>query len=88
MLGGLACKMIARNQTTVIVFAVVVLILGFAEVAYLAATVDYGTPPVRDGATTMSEAAQKSQQHTPMWAALLRPLVGAGGILLGARLKR
>lgn len=42
-------------------------------------------PGVRDAAVSMSQAMSNAQQ--PMWVALLNPIIGALGVMTGARLR-
>jgi hypothetical protein len=63
-----------------------VIVLG----ALMAVPVVMSTDPARGGArpadATMTDAMNHARQ--PTWVALLNPLVGAAGVLLGAGLRR
>ncbi|HSN88947.1 MAG TPA: hypothetical protein VL025_19440 [Thermoanaerobaculia bacterium] len=84
IVGGLVSRLVARTQTGPRALAVVVLVLGFAMCAMIAMS---PPPPAdRPGDVPNMEAMQKAQ--TPLWVALLNPLVGAAGVLLGGRLKK
>ena len=80
MLGGYVCEAIARDERAPKLLAVLVLVLGFAfAVPVLTNTVP--SPP-REGAVSNTVAMQNAQQ--PPWVALLNPLFGAIGVLIGA----
>ena len=83
VLGGWICVLIARSFKTALVFAGIVVVLGML----LAIPVLTADPPTeaRTGELSNLEAMQKG--HQPGWVALLNPLVGAFGIIAGARLK-
>lgn len=84
IVGGLVSRLVARNQTGPRALAVVVLVLGFAMAAMIAMS---PTPPTdRPGDLPNMEAMMKAQ--TPLWVALLNPVLGAAGVLLGGRLKK
>ncbi len=84
VLAGLVCALIAKSSKPVMVLAGIALIMGLV-LAIPALT----TEPVIEERTEdlpSLEAMQKGQQ--PGWVALLNPLIGAAGILLGGRLRR
>jgi MFS family permease len=80
--GGYVCRRIGRSRMLLHAFAVAVLLLGLLT----AGAGMLGEPTPREAGETMSEALRQSRQ--PLWVALLNPLVGAGGILLGGSLRR
>ncbi len=83
VLGGYVCASVARNMGAPKMLAVVVIVLGVA-LALPAVTGDAPTLP-REATVASSEAMQSARQ--PAWLALLNPLIGAVGVLWGARLK-
>ena len=83
VLGGYVCASVARNVGAPKMLAVVVIVLGVA-MALPAVRGDAPTLP-REGTVASSEAMQSARQ--PGWLALLNPLIGAVGVLWGARLK-
>lgn len=83
VLGGYACATVARNVGAPKMLAVVVIVLGVV-LALPAVTGDAPTLP-REGTVASSEAMRSARQ--PGWLALLNPLIGAVGVLWGARLK-
>ena len=84
MLGGVVCALVARQAKGPKILAVAVLILGLAF-AIPILTQSGATPAEpRPNALSMSEAMSNAQQ--PVWAALLNPLLGAIGVLIGAGL--
>jgi len=83
VLGGYVCATVARNLGAPKMLAVVVIVLGVV-LALPAVKGDAPTLP-REGTVASSEAMQSARQ--PGWLALLNPLIGAVGVLWGARLK-
>ncbi|MCZ6824201.1 MAG: hypothetical protein O7E50_00770 [Gemmatimonadetes bacterium] len=84
VLGGYVCATVARNVGAPKKLAVVVIVVGVA-LALPSMTGDAPTLP-REATVASSEAMQSGRQ--PGWLALLNPLIGAVGVLWGARLKR
>lgn len=84
--GGFACAVIARSATPPKVLAAVVLVLGLAMAMPALTSSDAGVDTVREGEVAMFDAMQEASQ--PNWVLLLNPLIGAVGVLLGARLRR
>ncbi len=83
ILGGFVCAAIARSATPPKVLAAIVLVLGLAL-----AIPELGgdrTPAARPAEVSMSEANRNAEQ--PVWVLLLNPLIGAVGVVVGARLK-
>jgi len=82
--GGYVCRWIGRSRQLLHAFAGVVLLLGIvsAVVAYTSAK----DPGPRLPGETLTEAVRKTNQ--PLWVALLNPLVGAVGVLVGGTLRR
>lgn len=85
-LGGLVCAIIALKAVTPKALAGAVLVLGLLMAIPVLTADDSEKKTVRAGAVAMSEAMTDAQQ--PIWVAFLNPLVGAVGVLGGARLKR
>jgi len=83
VLGGYVCAAVARNVGAPKMLAVVVIVLGVV-LALPVVTGDAPTLP-REATVASSEAMQSARQ--PGWLALLNPLIGAVGVLWGARLK-
>lgn len=83
VLGGVVCAAVARRRGAVLGLAVFVLLLGLA-MAVPVLTAGDEAPKVRPEGVAMSEAMMEAKQ--PVWVALLNPLIGAGGALLGGRL--
>jgi hypothetical protein len=84
LVGGLVSRGIARSQTGPRALAGLVVVLGLVMAVFVAMSPP--TPAVRDASVPNMEAMQKAQ--TPLWVALLNPLVGAAGVLLGGRPKK
>lgn len=85
--GGYVCAAVAGRSRAPLALAVLVLVIGLlAAIPELKAASDGVAPPPRTGAVSNMEAMQNAV--LPVWIALLNPLVGAAGVLLGARIRR
>lgn len=86
LIGGLICAAIARGGKAPLVLAIVVFVLGLllAIPSLVAQKTSAGL--VRSGDVPMMEAMQKAQE--PVWVPFTFPIVGAIGVLIGAKLKR
>jgi hypothetical protein len=80
ILGGYVCEAIARDERAPKLLAVLVLLLGFAFAVPILTTTSPSAP--REGDVSNTVAMQNAQQ--PAWVALLNPLLGAIGVLIGA----
>ena len=80
ILGGYVCEAIARDERAPKLLAVLVLVLGFAFAVPVLTTTSPSHP--REGTVSNTVAMQNAQQ--PPWVALLNPLLGAIGVLIGA----
>ncbi len=78
LLGGLACRAIAKSPKPVVILAGFVLLLG--AVAAWAAT-KKADPGPRPAEVSSMEAMQKSVQ--PKWVTLVNPIIGAIGVMAG-----
>jgi hypothetical protein len=85
VLGGYVCASIARNARAPIILAGIVLVLGLLLAIPVVMTPSEGGLQVREGNVGIFEAMQNAKQ--PAWVALVNPIVGAIGIMIGARLK-
>jgi hypothetical protein len=82
IVGGIACAKIAPRGRAPMALAVLVLVLGFASAVPV--MMSSGDPPaVREGGVGNVEAMSNARQ--PVWVALLNPLIGAAGVMVGAR---
>lgn len=86
LVGGWVCARIGRRRAAVIALAVVVVALGLAVAAMEFTHSGERVPASRSGAVSNFDAMQMAQQ--PMWLTLLNPVLGAAGVLLGARLRK
>ncbi len=86
VIGGFVCWWIGRGRGAALVLAGLVLVLGLAlAVPVLTAPVPE-TPPARSGAVGNMAAMQNARE--PVWMALLNPVLGAAGVLLGGWRRR
>lgn len=83
VLGGWVCAKIAVSPKAAYVLAVVVLLLGIG-MAIPAMSSDSAMPEIRTGDVSNMEAMQNAK--TPTWMMFLNPLLGAVGIVIGARM--
>jgi hypothetical protein len=83
ILGGWVCAAISKRKGACMAFAVIVLALGLI-VAVMTKMKDH-PDTARSGDVPNFEAMQKAQ--TPTWLCLLNPVVGAAGVLFGAKKK-
>ena len=79
--GGRVCATIARNPNAVIALATLIIVLGVVfAIPVMRRT---GGPAARSESVGNMQAMQ--QAHMPLWVALLTPLVGAAGVIVGGR---
>jgi hypothetical protein len=85
VIAGIVCALIDRGGKAPLALAIVVFVLGlvFAIPSFVANQVDQGP---RTTAPPLFEAMQKAKQ--PNWVPLAFPVIGAAGVLIGARLKK
>ena len=85
IVGGYLCALVAKDPRGPKALIVVVIILGIL----FAIPVLTGGPEVptiaRTDTVSMMDAIQNAEQ--PVWIALLNPILGAIGVLIGARLR-
>ncbi len=84
-LGGLVCASVAKSPTPPKVLAGIVLVLGLIMAVPVLNQSDV-EPKARSGEVGNIEAMQNAVQ--PGWIALLNPVLGAVGVLVGAGLRR
>ena len=82
--GGYVAAMVGKGFTAVKVLAGIILVMGLITVAVMAMT------PAPTGARTADvpnmEAMTKAQ--TPIWIAILNPIIGIVGAMIGGRLRK
>jgi hypothetical protein len=85
VLAGWICIAIARRQGAVTALVVVILVIGALSAipVFMAAGAPEG---VREGGLSNMQAMMQARQ--PVWMAIVNPVIGAVGVLLGSRLKR
>jgi hypothetical protein len=83
--GGKVCAIIAKNAKAVLALAGIVLILGLCSATLVLMASDTGEAKVRTGDVPNMEAMMNAKQ--PTWVALLTPLIGVAGVMIGGRLK-
>ena len=84
ILGGLTCAAISKSKTTCLVFAGIIFVLSL--IMALPNIMKEHPATVRSGDVPNLEAMQLAQ--TPAWLCVLNPVLGAVGVLLGARMKK
>lgn len=83
--GGFVCAAVSRSSRAVQVLAGLVLVLGILLAIPVLTSSDV-RPNVRTGAVPNLEAMAKAR--TPGWVALLNPVLGTIGVLIGAGLRK
>ena len=83
ILGGYFCAAISRNKRTCELFAALVLII---LVLFCLPKMRDPNPHVRAGDVSFVDAMRLTQM--PFWMHVLNPVLGAVGVLLGARMKK
>jgi hypothetical protein len=84
--GGFVCVLIAPSSKAPVALAVVIIVLGVLMSIPVFMGPPEGAPTVRDGSVGNMEAMMNARQ--PGWVALLNVVVGAAGVMIGARLKK
>lgn len=84
--GGWVCAAIARNTTPVMVLAGLVLALGILVAMAVASSGAPTGPTTRSSEVGNLEAMRHARQ--PLWVALINPVVGVAGVMLGAQMKK
>ena len=83
ILGGYVCAAISRSKRTCELFAAIVLII---LVLFCLPKMRDPNPHVRAGEVSSMDAMRLTQM--PLWMHVLNPVLGAVGVLLGARMKK
>ncbi len=87
VLGGLACAAIAKDGRGPKALAGFVVLLGLAlAIPVMTSSVNVADLGPRPETMSMMEAMTKAQ--SPPWMALLNPLIGAVGVMIGAGLRK
>ena len=84
--GGWVCALVGRRRAAAVALAAVVVVLGLAVAAMEFTHSGERVLAARSGEISNFDAMQMAQQ--PMWLTLLNPVLGAAGVLLGARLRK
>lgn len=85
IIGGYVCALIAKSSRAAQVLAGIVLVLGLL-VAIPALTANDPRPNVRPREVPNMQAMQNAR--SPKWVALLNPIIGAVGVLVGAGIRQ
>jgi hypothetical protein len=85
LVGGYTCLAIAKTKRAAQVLAGLVLLLGIL-VAIPALTANDRRPNMRVGDVSNMDAMRKAR--TPGWVALMNPVIGAVGVMVGAGLRQ
>jgi hypothetical protein len=84
ILGGLICAAISKSKGACMAFAIIVLVLGL--IVGIPTAMKEHSAAARSGDVPNLQAMQLAQ--TPTWLCLLNPVLGAVGVMLGARMKK
>lgn len=85
IVGGFICSLIAPNSKAPLALVGLVLLLGLLSAIPVLMSND-PRPNIRDASVGNMEAMMNARQ--PAWIALLNPLIGAVGVMLGSRMKK
>ena len=85
IVGGLVCAAIAPGTKAPVALVVVVVVLGLLGAIGSFQPPDADQPTVRSADLGSMEAMTSAR--TPIWVALLNPVVGAIGVMIGARMR-
>jgi hypothetical protein len=85
ILGGYVCAAVSKSRRACQALAAIVVILGFLLCLPAIQRGEAG-PNVRAGEVTSLEAMRL--EVAPIWMHVLNPILGAVGVLLGARMKK
>ena len=85
LVGGYVCAWIARRRGPAVALAGLVLVLGLAMALMGALAPPADRPATRTADVGNMEAMKYGR--TPTWIALINPLIGSAGVLMGARLR-
>ena len=86
MAGGSVCARIAPGTQAPLWLAAIVLVLGGLMAIPVVMSTSTARGGMRPANTTMADAMAHAEQ--PVWVALLNPLIGAAGVLMGAGPRR
>jgi hypothetical protein len=84
IIGGLVCAAISKSKGACTALLVVVLVLGL--IAGIVTAMKEHPSAARSGDVPNLEAMMKAQ--TPTWLCFVNPVLGAVGVILGARMKK
>jgi len=82
--GGLTCAIVSRSAWGPKALAIVVVVLGLA----LAVPVITAPPSTATRGPEVGNTEAMMNARQPVWLALINPLIGAVGVLFGARFRR
>jgi hypothetical protein len=83
MVGGVVCKAISGRSGSCKALAGLVVVLGFLMAIPAVTAAKPASQPVRAATVSNLEAMRQAQQ--PAWLALVNPILGAAGVLVGGR---
>ena len=86
ILGGYACAAISKLSKPPLVLACLILVFGILLAIPILMTSGQDVPVIREGEVgNFFDVMQHGR--TPIWIALLNPLIGAAGVMAGGRLR-
>ena len=85
IVGGLVAVIVGKDRGAANILIGIVLVLGLVGIISQATSSDE-KPEIRTGDVSNIDAMQNARQ--PMWVAIVTPLIGVGGVLVGACLKK
>lgn len=85
IIGGLVAVLVGKDRGAANILIGIILIMGVVGIISQFTGEDQ-RPTVRTGDVGNLEAMENARQ--PMWVAIITPLIGVGGAMIGARLKK
>ena len=84
VVGGYVASIVGRGGTAVKILAGIILVLGLM----MAAMVAVSPRPTEERAADTPNMEAMAKAQTPLWIAILNPLIGIAGVLVGGSLHR
>jgi len=85
-IGGVVCSSMAKGTKAPLILAGLVVVIGILFAIPVLTSTNTTAEMIRDGSVGNLEAMQNAK--TPAWVALLNPVLGAVGVLAGARFRK
>jgi hypothetical protein len=81
IIGGMVCKLIARESKATLVLAAIVIVMGIGSAVM---NMNKPDPPARTGAATLQDIGTHGKE--PNWFAIAKTVLAAAGLVIGSSL--